>query len=487
MPELTPASCYVDGEWITGEGTPFETVSPSTGETLARTPSADRTQVARALRSARTAFDEGSWGRLTGRETKALLHRFADLMERDRAELVDLGAHELGTPVSVGGGLHVDLPVSFLRWFADAAERGPRGAYEEQLPLHHSPVTSSSMLLHEPVGVVAAITAYNVPAMMAAYKLGGALAAGCSAVLAPSPKSVLLSAKLVRLIEEAGFPAGAVNLVFGPPSVTEQIVSAPEVDLVTFTGSAEVGARISALAAPAFTKVVLELGGKSPNIVLPGTDLAGAVAASSLRFTRNSGQACGATTRILVPRADLEEYVRLSGEFLNGLTVGDPFDEKSDLGPLITREHLSRVEGFLTRARAAGAEVPVGGGRPPGLDAGSYLEPTLVTGVDNSAEIAGEELFAPVGVVLPYDEVDEAVRIANDSRYGLNANVWGPTPEALQVARRIRSGTVTVNGGSAMRPDAPWGGPRSSGRGKEGGEAGFAEFFEVKHIQWPVR
>lgn len=480
------AECFIDGAWLPGEGETIRSVNPTTGAELAVTPAASREQAAAAAFAARRAFDNGQWSRLTPGERGVLLHRLADLLERDRAKIVNLAATEVGTPISSATMLHVDLPVRFFRWFADAAARGPKDGYEQPLPLHHDPVLSGSMLVRDATGVVAAVVAYNVPLMMCAYKLGPALASGCSTVLVTSPKAVLLTAAFVRLVEEAGFPAGAVNLVFGPPSVTEEVVGALEVDMVTFTGSAAVGSKILTLAAPTLKKVVLELGGKSPNIVLPGTDIDHAVPASALRFTRNSGQACGATTRTLVPQEDFDEYVEKSGTFLSSLAVGNPLDSDTVLGPLITAEHRLNVEGFLERARAAGADISVGGGRPLGLDNGFFLEPTLVTGVANTAEIAQEELFAPVGVVVPYNDIDEAVRMANDVKYALNANVWGPTPDALRFARRVRSGTVTINGGGGMREDAPWGGPGYSGIGREGGEEGFREFFEVKHIQWPV-
>lgn len=483
---LGAAAVHLDGRWETGDGTPLVSINPATGREITVTPSSGTEQVATAIRAARHAFDEGPWSRLGPAERGALLHRLADLLQDNRDELVRVAATEIGTPVTAAPTLHVDLPAKFFRWFADAAARGPADGYEQPLPLDHDPVTTSSLLLRQPAGVVAAIVAYNVPIMMCAYKLGAALAAGCSTVLLTSPKAILLTSAFVRLVEEAGFPPGAVNLVFGPPSVTEQVVTAPEVDMVSFTGSAAVGTRILTLAAPTLKKVVLELGGKSPNIVLPGTDPARAVPASALRFTRNSGQACGATTRTLVPQADFDEYVERSAEFLATLTVGDPFAPDTVLGPLITAEHRDNVEGFLARARDEGARVPVGGGRPAGLDDGFFLEPTLVTGVPNSAEIAQEELFAPVGVVIPYRDTEEALRLARDVRYALNANVWGPTPEAIRFARRLRSGTVTINGGGGMRADAPWGGPGHSGIGREGGEEGLREFFEVKHIQWPL-
>ncbi|MEV4152906.1 aldehyde dehydrogenase family protein [Nocardia salmonicida] len=480
------AASYINGRWTWGDGDTIATINPATGAQVALTPATGPTQVTAAISAARRAFDSGQWSRLSPTERGALLHRLADLLQNNRETLVHIAATEIGTPISSGPTLHVDLPAKFFRWFADAATRGPRDGYEQPLPLDHDPITTSSLLLRQPAGVVAAIVAYNVPIMMSAYKLGAALAAGCSTILVTSPKAVLLTSTFVKLVEEAGFPSGAVNLVFGPPAVTEQVVTAPEVDMVTFTGSPAVGSKILTLAAPTLKKVVLELGGKSPNIVLPGTDLARAVPASALRFTRNSGQACGATTRTLVPHKDFDEYVERSGVFLRSLTVGDPFAADTVLGPLITGEHRDNVEGFLARARDAGARTPVGGGRPAGLDDGFFLEPTLVTGVPNEAEIAQEELFAPVGVVMPYTDPDDAVRMANDVKYALNANVWGPTAHAIEFARRLRSGTVTINGGGGMRADAPWGGPGHSGIGREGGEEGFSEFFEVKHVQWPL-
>lgn len=483
---LTQAECFIDGQWESGAAAPMASVNPSTSAVLAESPAANSEQVSRAVASARRAFEGGEWSRLAPAERAALLHRFADLLDCKRDEIVALAAAELGTPISAGGPLHVDLPSTFFRWFADAAARGPRDGFEQPMPLHHNPITTSSMLVREPVGVVAAVIAYNVPVMMSAYKLGGALAAGCSTVVVSSPRSILLMSAIIGLFEEAGFPRGAVNLVFGPPEVTAAVAGSADVDMVTFTGSPAVGTKILEYAAPNLTKVVLELGGKSPNVVLPGTDIAAAVPASALRFTRNSGQACGATTRTFVPQADFDEYVERSVQFLQTLTVGDPFDANTTLGPLITDEHRVAVEGVLSRAAAAGGLFPTGGGRPRGLDEGYFLDPTLVTGVSNTSEVAQEELFAPVGVIMPYQDLDEAARLANDVRYGLNANVWGPTSAAIDFGRRLRSGTVTINGGGGMRADAPWGGPGYSGIGREGGEEGFREFFEVKHMQWPL-
>ncbi|MFT3660749.1 MAG: aldehyde dehydrogenase family protein [Gordonia sp. (in: high G+C Gram-positive bacteria)] len=477
---------YIDGAWVVGDGAESTSYNPSTEEPLFRATGAAPDQVAAALDAAHREFHGGAWSRLSAAERGALLHRLADLMERDAEELTDLIAREVGTAISTAKQ-QVYAPIDFLRWFADAAVRGPADGLEQQLRLHHEPVTTSSMLLREPAGVVAAVTAYNYPIMLIVWKIGPALAAGCTGVLVPSPKALACTVKMVELFDEAGFPPGAVNLVFGPPAVTEQVVGSPKIDLASFTGSAAVGIAIQQLAAPNLTKVVLELGGKSPNIVLPGTDIDSVIAGSALRFCLNAGQACGATTRSFVPRADFDEFVSKSAEYMSGLTVGDASDPSSTVGPLITGEHLTSVEGFLERAVSAGATIVTGGKRPAGLERGFFLEPTLVTGLDNSAEIAQEELFAPVSIVIPYDDVDEAVRMANEAKYALNANVWGVTTEAIEVARRLRSGTVTINGGGGRRLDAPWGGPGMSGIGRECGEEGYREFFEVKHVQWPIR
>ena len=319
---------------------------------------------------------------------------------------------------------------------------------------------------------------------MIAWKVGPALAAGCTVVLLPSPRGALCSVAVVRLAEEAGVPPGVLNLVPGGPDVGQRLSAHPDVDLVSFTGSNVIGAAVAEAAAPLHTKVVLELGGKSPTVVLPGADLRRAVAPSMLRFCRNAGQGCGATTRILVHRSQYDEFVEAAVAFLRErVPVGDPRDEATEVGPLISAEHRQRVEGYLGRAVDGGATVVTGGGRPdlPGF----YLEPTLVADVDAADEICQDELFAPVATVMPYDTVDEAVALANDSRYGLNALVWGDPDLARDVALRLETGTVAINGGGGARPDVPWTGFKRSGVGSEMGLDGYAEFFTVRHLQWP--
>jgi len=257
---------------------------------MAETPAASSRQVDDALAASLSAFDGGEWSRLSAKDRSELLFKLADLIDRDKDDLVELVVSEVGSPITLARNLQVGAPAMYFRWHAEAALRGPRDGLEQPLGLHHNPITTSSMLLREPVGVVAAITAYNYPINLISWKLGPAFASGCSAVLIPSPRGVLCTVALVRLIEEAGFPPGAVNLVFGPPAVTEQVVTADAVDMVSFTGSVPVGAKIMALAAQSIKKVVLELGGKSPNIVLPGADIEATVTPSVLRFSRNAAR-----------------------------------------------------------------------------------------------------------------------------------------------------------------------------------------------------
>lgn len=334
---------------------------------------------------------------------------------------------------------------------------------------------------------MAALTPYNAPLVTAAWKVGGALAAGCAAILLPSPRAALTSLAWARLVCEADLPEGAFSFLIGEAPVGQALTESEDVDMVTFTGSNAVGRQVMRQAAGTFKRLVLELGGKSPNIVLPGVDIDAVAGPSALRFLRNAGQTCGATTRTFVPRADYEEFVQATRDFLPSVVVGDPSDPRTVVGPLISAEHRERVEGYVDRALAAGGVLEAGGGRPA-QEHGFFLNPTVIGGVTNDSEIARDELFGPVGVVIPYDDLDSAVAMANDSRYGLSANVWGPPPEAVKVARRIRSGTVNVNGGNGgLRPDAPFGGYRQSGIGREAGEEGFLEFFEPKQLQVPLR
>lgn len=480
-----PLGCLIDGGWHGGEsGEEIAVLNPATEETIARLSVASSAQVSAATAAARRAFDSGAWSRMPPRERSARMHELADAFERRREVLANLIVAEVGTPIRITRTLQIQFAIDVIRWFAERAATGPRGGFEEMLPLHHEPITAGSVLVREPAGVVAAITAYNNPLLLLARKLGPALAAGCATVVMPSPRAPLSTIAFLEMMEELDFPAGTVNMVVGDAGAGRQLTESPDVDLVSFTGSHAVGRAVMRQAADTLKHVTLELGGKSPNVILPGADLETAVPPSLLRFCLNSGQGCGCTTRTLVAGEDYDEYVERSGEVLAGLVVGDPLEEETDLGPLIRSEQREFVQGYVDRALTAGATIAAGA--PTEHRVGYFVDPLVIGDVGNDSEIAQVELFGPVGLAIPFDSVEEAVELANTTVFGLNANVWGTTTEAMDVARRIRSGTVTINGGGGMRPDVPWGGFGLSGVGREGGEDGFLEYLETKHVQWPL-
>jgi aldehyde dehydrogenase (NAD+) len=479
------ARAYIDGRWVVGDGEAFEVINPATEDVLATIPALTAGQADDAVAAAARAFAGGPWSRVPPAERSRLLHRLADLLERDQEQLINLMITEIGTPRAVAEFMQVPFPIRNFRWFADAAA-GLAAGPDQSLPATEAGEGTATLLTREPIGVVLGLTAFNFPLNLAAWKIGGALASGCSIVLMCSPRSVLTTTALAALIEEAGFPPGAFNFVYGGPEIAEHLCRHPAIDFVTFTGSAAVGRRIIELTAPTLKRVVLELGGKSADVVLPGSDVQSLALRCVLGWTGNAGQGCSSLTRTLVHRADYDSYLEAAVAAAESIGCGDPQDPKTVVGPLVSAAQRSRVAGYVDRAVQDGAKVLTGGQAPHAFPKGYYYEPTVVVSVDNSAEIAQDELFAPVSVVLPYDDVDEAVALANDTIYGLAANVWGPTAAAVGVASRIRAGTVTVNGGGPMLGDHPWGGYKQSGLGREGGVLGFAEFFETKHILWPL-
>jgi aldehyde dehydrogenase (NAD+) len=486
--------CFIDGAWEKGGGPATTKLNPTTGQPLGTFTGATEDQVKRAIAAARRAHDRGSWSGVDPAERSAKLFQLAQLIEDNLELLKEVVVADVGSPVSLAQPLQLEGALFNINWFAAAAARGPDGWYERGMTVDqptggtHPGLASTGMLVREPIGVVAAITAYNFPFNLAIWKMGGALAAGCTVVLQPSPRATLSTVALWRLVEQLELPAGVVNLVLGDADVGRQLTTDPSVDMVSFTGSDKVGSQVMSQAAKSVKKVVLELGGKSANILLPGTDIEAAMGPSIMRLVTNAGQRCGATSRILVHESEYDAFAAAARSYMDEVVVGDPRDPATHVGPLIDERHLAFVRGHIERAKAAGATVVASGpDAPDELAGGFFMGPVLLGGLDNSSEFCQEEQFGPVGAVLPYRDVDEAVAIANDSRYGLNANVFGPTPEAIAVARRIRAGNVTVNGGGRIRPDAPWGGYGHSGVGRESGDEGFREFFEIKHVQWPIR
>ena len=376
----------------------------------------------------------------------------------------------------------VEMPIAVLRSYAELARKDRT----EHLGPNLEMVPSDSLVAYQPVGVVGVITAYNYPLVLALRTLGGALAAGCTVVLAPSPRAPLSTLMLARAAERAGFPPGVLNVVLGGPEVGRTISSHPAVDKVAFTGSRAVGEMVMAQAAATVKGITLELGGKSPSLILPGVMATAIARKLHTRYLLNAGQACAAPGRILVPRDGYEEFAQASREAYMKIKVGDPWDPKTIVGPLISAEHRDRVERFVDDAVAEGAEIIAGGGRPD-IDRGWYTNPVLLGNVDSRSPIAQDEVFGPVGVLIPYDGIDDGVAKANDVAYGLAADVYSPDiASGVAIARRLRAGSVYINGGGAFRTDAPFGGFKASGIGREYGEWGVREFLEPQHVQWAL-
>jgi aldehyde dehydrogenase (NAD+) len=470
----------IDGRRERGLGPMVAVADPATEQTIVEVASASRWQVEDAVRSAGRAFTATDWS-TDGAGRAAALHRLADLVGKRRDAFVHTIVREVGTPITLARTLQVDMAVAALRAYADLAARDRT----EDLPVERGALPNAGVVAYRPVGVVAALTAYNYPLYLAAQKVGASLAAGCTVVLAPSPQTPLSTLMLGALAEQL-LPAGVLNVIFGGPDIGEALTRHVLIDKISFTGSLRVGEKVIAQAATRARGVVLELGGKSPNILLPGTDIAAVTPAVHARYLRNAGQGCASPTRILVERGQYGEFVAASRSFFSQVVVGDPFDEHTLVGPVISAAHRDRIAGHVSAALAQGGEV-LAGGEPVEYERGWWSPPTVIGGVDNSAPICQEELFGPVSVVLAYDDVEHAINIANDTIYGLSANVYGSSqPECLGVAARIRAGYVTINGGGGVRADAPFGGMRASGIGRESGEWGVREFLEPQQIQWSL-
>jgi aldehyde dehydrogenase (NAD+) len=477
----------VDGELRPAAGgRTFETLNPATEEVLGLAADGDTTDLDAAIGAARRAFDTTTWSTDVALRVSCLRQLHSALVAH-ADELRDLTVAEVGSPVSLTRSAQLDDPVASLGWVADLAE-----GYRWETDLGDAEplgIPSHRWVRREAVGVVGAITPWNVPHQINLAKLGPALAAGNTVVLKPAPDTPWCAAVLGRLVaEETDIPPGVVNVV---PSSDHRVGAAlaadPRVDLVSFTGSTATGRRVMASASETLKRVFLELGGKSAFVVLDDADLRGACAVAAFTVCTHAGQGCAITTRLLVPRARLEEATEATAAVMAKLPAADPTDAGTVCGPLISARQRDRVEGYLGLAREEGGTVVLGGGRPPDLDRGYYVEPTLITGLPNHARVAQEEIFGPVMVVIPHDGDDDAVALANASPYGLSGSVWsGDRQRAVGVANRIRTGTVGINGGLWYSPDVPFGGYKQSGVGREMGVAGFEEYLEIKSLAEPA-
>ena len=472
----THSKVLIGGQWEEpSSDATCDVVSPSTEEVVARVPVVGEADVARAVESARAAFDSGDWASLSPAERGAPLAQLADLLESRADELAHAVTTCMGAPISFS---------SMQPWAAGATLRA-NATLATELPVTEvrAGMAAPASVEYEPVGVVAAIPAWNGSLFMNVLKLAPALAAGCTVVVKPAAEAPLDGLLLADAIAEAGFPPGVVSVLPGGAATGQALVDHPGVDMVSFTGSLTTGRQVGARCGDQLKRVVLELGGKSAAIVLPDAD-AGAVA-EGLMFGSfgNSGQMCNAFTRLLVPAERHDEVVEAVVEMVRKLVVGDPFDFTTTIGPLGSAAQRTRVEEHLASAQADGARVAIGGGRPAHLDRGWYVEPTVLTGVDNRMRVAQEEIFGPVLCVIPYDGGDEeAIRIANDSPYGLHGAVFtNDDDRAYAIARAIRTGTFSINGFIA-NPGVPFGGFKCSGIGRESGTEGLRAYQEIKTI-----
>jgi acyl-CoA reductase-like NAD-dependent aldehyde dehydrogenase len=466
----------IDGQLVSSEKT-FPSSNPATGEVIGSAPDASREQVGAAIAAARRAFDESGWATDRDLRVRCLDQLHAALTEH-KEELRELTIAEVGAPRALTYGAQLEEPIQIVRYYADLLKDYPLteelGETEIRGQRHRRWVEK------EGAGVVSAIIAYNYPNQLALAKLPPALAAGCTLVLKGAPQTPLVTLALGEIIaKHTEIPAGVVNVVTTTDlAASELLTTHPDVDMVTFTGSTATGRRIMAAASATVKKVFLELGGKSAFVVLDDANLSAVAMFAAFTVCSHAGQGCAITTRLVVPRHQHDEIVAQVAAMLGKVRYGDPSDTNNYMGPLISAEQREKVDGMVQRAVGAGATLVVGGTK---VDPGYFYAPTLLANVDPASEIAQEEVFGPVLAVIPHDGDDDAVRIANQSIYGLSGAVHsGDQDRAIAVARRIRSGTFSINGGNYFGANAPFGGFKQSGIGREMGHEGLEEFLEHK-------
>jgi acyl-CoA reductase-like NAD-dependent aldehyde dehydrogenase len=464
---------FIGGKWVEPSGAePIEVVNSTTEEVMGTVPGCTPVDVDRAVEAARGAFD--SWAATPREERAGYLAAIAAGLGERKGEIAATISEELGMPLKLSEMIQVGLPTAQFGAMPKLIEEI---AWEEEI--------GNSRVLREPVGVLGAITPWNYPLNQIAAKVAPALAAGCTVVLKPSEVTPLNAYLLAEVIEAAGLPAGVFNLVTGiGPVVGEAIAAHPGVDMVSFTGSTRAGKRVSELASATVKPVAMELGGKSPNLILDDADLGRAIPDGVAKCFLNSGQTCSALTRMLVPRERLAEAEEIAKATAESFTPGDPFDASTRLGPLVSDLQRQRVRGYIEKGVAEGARLLTGGAEPPeGLDRGYFVRPTVFSDVGAKMTIAQEEIFGPVLAIQPYEGEEDGIGIANDSQYGLAGGVWsGDEERAIAVARRIRTGQIEINGG-AFNPLAPFGGYGQSGHGRENGRYGIEELLQVKSLQ----
>jgi acyl-CoA reductase-like NAD-dependent aldehyde dehydrogenase len=470
---------FIDGQWSAPDsGDAIDVISPHSQEVIGRAALATAADVDRAVRAARSAFDDGPWPRMQPADRIAAINRLAELYKERRGDMAALITAEIGAPISFAKRAQVGIPQMMFAAFAGLAsgydwQESRPGLYGNDIRINK-----------QPVGVVAAVVPWNMPQFLTVCKIVPALLAGCCVVLKPAPESILDAQLLADIAAQADLPQGVFNVVPGERAVGESLVSHPGVDKVSFTGSTAAGRQVAVACAQGLKQVSLELGGKSAAIVLDDADpakVAGAIQSASLA---NSGQVCNALSRILVPADRQDEFVEALAAGMESMTVGDPTDPATQLGPLVAERQQTRVRGYIDEGRREGARLVVGGADlPDGIDTGWYVRPTLFSNASNDMRIAREEIFGPVLTVIPYDTEDGAVRIANDSDYGLAGSVFTSDDDrGFGIATRVRSGTFGVNQGYIMDPAAPFGGVKQSGYGRELGREGLESYLVSQSV-----
>jgi aldehyde dehydrogenase (NAD+) len=491
MSKFHYSQLYIDGQWVEPrDGATYPVPNPATEEEIGRAADASSVDMADAIMAARRAFDTGPWPRMPARDRAQFIRRIADGLEKKKDCLRELLIAEAGAENFLMAS-QLDGAISALHDYADLALKFD---FEQMLPIKMNlnaagPVLGYTLVNHQPAGVCGLIPTWNFPLHVTVQKIGPALAAGCTMILKPPPYTPLINLELAKVVAESGLPPGVFNAVSGQSSgIGEQLVASPQVDKISFTGSVGVGKLIAQTAAQTLKRVHLELGGKSASIVLDDVDPATVAPGLAAPTYMHSGQVCGAATRCFVPRKLYEAVLTNIADFVNSLPLGDPADPQVIVGPIIRAERRQKIEEYIHSGREQGARLIAGGQRPANLKKGYFIRPTIFADVDNKMRIAREEIFGPVLSVIPYSDLDEAVRSANDSDFGLAGIVVTNQPaKGMEIARRLRSGWISLSSSGHMAGlghNVPFGGFKDSGLGREGGEWGLRDFTEIQTVTW---